>query len=351
MVNQLNHAQTSLSPKAQRADTLYATSWYVAMRSDLLKGKPQPLQLFGEPLVAWRDCQGKPVIMARYCAHLGASLAQGKVMANNCLRCPFHHWQYDATGQCVEVPNLETIPRTARQKTYPTIDRYGYIWVWYGTPTPLFPIPEFPEAEAGNEYSFFRYDYSVTTTGLRAIENLFDIFHFLTLHELHVRATVNYGELDKHQEPEESLPIPKSAWYGVFAQFPLGTSHLKSWQRPFAWFYPKSLGFRLDSWAAGCRMSAYNDGAERFKTLWCLTPVSAHETTVQTLGMIRKTGNFLRDFLEYWLFVWQSQRAIGQDIPILNALKDDGGGSYVSNDRQLLKFREFYRSWLGRTEL
>lgn len=345
--------QKNMVKEIDNKTTNFATSWYIAMPSDALGKKPKEIKLFGQPLVAWRDCQGKPTIMSLYCSHLGASLAMGKVL-DNCLQCPFHHWRYDPSGQCVSIPQLDSIPATARQTTYITAERYGYIWVWYGPQVPLFPLPKFPEAEDKQNYMFFRYNYYTTTTGLRAIENLFDVFHFLSLHELKVSEVVEYNLLHNKDLLEKiPLPIPESFWFGALAEFPLSAENhlgkLGSLLKALK-LYPDVLRFRLDSWAAGCRMTAWNDEEERFKTLWCLTPVAENQTIVQTLGMIKKTGNLARDIIEYIAFVWQSQHAIGQDVPILNALKSDGGGAYVKNDRLLLKFREFYRSWIGKTQ-
>src|SRR5438045_1167626 len=63
---------------------------------------PVRLKLLGERLIAFRDSQGRVGIMDEFCAHRGVSLWFGR-NEDNGLRCPYHGWKYDVTGQCVEV--------------------------------------------------------------------------------------------------------------------------------------------------------------------------------------------------------------------------------------------------------
>ncbi|VXD25121.1 Rieske 2Fe-2S domain-containing protein [Planktothrix paucivesiculata] len=54
-----------------------SASWYIAMLSKELGKKPKAIELFAQSLVVWRDAKGKPVLMERFCSHMGASLALG----------------------------------------------------------------------------------------------------------------------------------------------------------------------------------------------------------------------------------------------------------------------------------
>jgi phenylpropionate dioxygenase-like ring-hydroxylating dioxygenase large terminal subunit len=105
--------------------------------------------------------------MERYCLHMGASLAIGKVQ-EGCIQCPFHHWRFDNSGQCAFIPEVDHFPPTARQSVYSTVERYGYIWVWYGSQIPLFSLPEFPPAEdERDDYMPFRFALNTKTTTLQ----------------------------------------------------------------------------------------------------------------------------------------------------------------------------------------
>ena len=65
---------------------------------------PVRVQLFGERLVAFRDSAGRIGLVEEFCAHRRASLWFGRNEEGG-LRCPYHGWKYDVTGQCVEVPS------------------------------------------------------------------------------------------------------------------------------------------------------------------------------------------------------------------------------------------------------
>ena len=53
--------------------------------------------------VAFRDSEGRYGLIDEFCAHRGASLWFGRNEESG-LRCAYHGWKYDVTGQCVEVP-------------------------------------------------------------------------------------------------------------------------------------------------------------------------------------------------------------------------------------------------------
>ncbi len=63
----------------------------------------KPVKLLGENLVLFRGENGRYGLIDRHCAHRGADLAFGR-LENGGLRCAFHGWLFDATGQCLETP-------------------------------------------------------------------------------------------------------------------------------------------------------------------------------------------------------------------------------------------------------
>ncbi|MBG1272009.1 Rieske 2Fe-2S domain-containing protein [Nostoc sp. WHI] len=192
-----------------------AASWYVAMRSKELGKKLKAIQLFGQDLVAWRDKNGTPVIMERYCSHMGASLAIGE-LKDGCIQCPFHHWQYDNEGNCVSIPDIENIPPTAHQATYVTQERYGYIWVWYGTSSPLFPLPEFAPMESEkHNYMPWYFTLNTKTTVKQVLENISDYSHIAALHNF-PQTSIKLTSLDDQHSPQEfQALVEKKAWYGT----------------------------------------------------------------------------------------------------------------------------------------
>ena len=59
---------------------VFPESWYAVMESDALRrGKALPVDALGKPLVLFRTASGAVTAMDRYCPHMGASLACGRV--------------------------------------------------------------------------------------------------------------------------------------------------------------------------------------------------------------------------------------------------------------------------------
>ncbi|KYF52562.1 Rieske 2Fe-2S domain-containing protein [Sorangium sp. So ce854] len=344
--------------RAEYATTDVAASWYVAMRSTDLKREPAALKMFGQPLVAWRDGSGRPVIMHRYCSHQGASLAEGKVVDGH-IQCPFHHWQFDNTGACALIPGhstlvrrLEPIPRTARQSTYVTCERYGYIWVWYGTKTPLFSLPELPGADEGQQdgHMCLRFAYETRTSVLRIVENFYDAQHAAPVHELPI-SSFSLGALDDPRQSKLDVEAlaGAGAWFGGEMEFHVDryfgimgvVSRLLGLQM-------SKMSLRFDGYPGGCIMTVLIDDEEKYKLLQCVTPVDKDETRLHVLITIKKDSSLLRSASNYVLFGLQTKVAAGYDVAIWNAMKSNGGGAYIKYDQLVLKYRAFYRSWVDK---
>ncbi len=78
--------------------------WYAILESNEIKsGRSTGVTRMGEKMVAWRNANGRLAVMADKCPHRGASLSPGKI-DQDCLQCPFHGFEYDSTGNCMQVP-------------------------------------------------------------------------------------------------------------------------------------------------------------------------------------------------------------------------------------------------------
>jgi len=67
--------------------------WKVAKSVDITT-KPQKFIFNDFPICIYRKNNGKVVAISDICIHRGASLSQGKLLANNCIQCPYHGWEY-----------------------------------------------------------------------------------------------------------------------------------------------------------------------------------------------------------------------------------------------------------------
>src|SRR6266498_5962046 len=76
----------------------------VALSEELPKDSaPLKVRIFGEDLVLFRDDQGRPGLLGLHCSHRGTDLSYGRVEDGG-LRCVYHGWLYDISGQCLETP-------------------------------------------------------------------------------------------------------------------------------------------------------------------------------------------------------------------------------------------------------
>ena len=326
-----------------------AASWYVALPSRELTDKPMPIELFGRSLVAWRDLAGRPVLMPRECPHMGASLADGKVIDGR-LQCPFHHWRFAASGACVEIPGAERIPASARQRPYPTTERHGYIWAWYGSAEPMFPLPELPALAVGRpRYHCFRFADTTAATVRRILENTYDPDHLSALHGLEVEGPLSLRLLT---DPEDTLdhgpPIAADAWLGAELTWPSYTGKLGVVARLLG-TNARQFVLRVDGWPGGQRISYFADGVPQYRLLLATTPIKPNRTVQHIAVAVETTGRFWRDLLRYLVNRIEITVASNQDLPIFNTIQpDDASGVYVKSDFGVLRFRKHYQSWVDR---
>ena len=147
-------ANLQLSPETIQAyyDNLKPFWHPVLPASDLDENPIVSVELLNTPIVI-ACLNGKPVAMLDVCRHFQAELSLGEIRqiegAGECLMCPYHGWSYDATGQCVHIPQLDdtrAIPESARVNTYHVQEKYGLIWVCMAD-NPTYPIPDLPELD------------------------------------------------------------------------------------------------------------------------------------------------------------------------------------------------------------
>jgi phthalate 4,5-dioxygenase len=97
---------------------------------------PIRTRLLGEDLVAFRDTNGRVGLLHAFCPHRRAPLFYGR--NEECgLRCVYHGWKFDTSGQCVDMPSepAESDFKSKVQITaYPTLEWGGVIWAYLGPP-------------------------------------------------------------------------------------------------------------------------------------------------------------------------------------------------------------------------
>ena len=95
---------------------------------------PVRVRLLSEKLIAFRDSQDRLGLIDEFCAHRGVSLWFGR-NEDSGLRCSYHGWKYDVSGQCVEIPSEPDNPKLCQRmklKSYPLVERGGVLWTYMG---------------------------------------------------------------------------------------------------------------------------------------------------------------------------------------------------------------------------
>ena len=129
---------------------LFRQYWLPAMLSEELPAPdsdPVRVMLLGEKLIAFRDSNGQVGLIQNHCPHRGASLFFGRNEEAG-LRCVYHGWKFDVTGQCVDMPNEpaeSNFKSKVKAVAYPARERGGLVWVYMG---PRSTPPELPDIEA-----------------------------------------------------------------------------------------------------------------------------------------------------------------------------------------------------------
>jgi vanillate O-demethylase monooxygenase subunit len=99
---------------------------------DFAPEAPQAETILSEPIVLYRTESGMAALADR-CVHRLAPLSLGRCEGAN-LRCMYHGLLFDPSGACIEIPGQEVIPKAARVRAYPVVERHAAVWVWMGDP-------------------------------------------------------------------------------------------------------------------------------------------------------------------------------------------------------------------------
>jgi nitrite reductase/ring-hydroxylating ferredoxin subunit len=163
----------------------YTNGWFqIAWSDDLTVGQLRKVRHFGRELTLFRGKDGRPGVIDDTCPHLGAHFSEGGCVVGNSVQCPYHHWQFDAAGQCTAIPYAKKIPVKARVRSYPTVERHGMIFLFRHASAGVEPH-ELPEIEGFHPPDYARperYEFAIRVHGQDIMENSVDSPHFWAVH-------------------------------------------------------------------------------------------------------------------------------------------------------------------------
>ena len=165
---------------------LFRSYWLPALLAEELPEDDCPqvrVKILSERLIAFRDSEGRYGLMDEFCAHRGVSLWFGRNEESG-LRCAYHGWKYDVTGQCVDVPSEpEESGFRARIKlrSYPLVRIGDILWTHMGDPEDRPPMPEWEPYQVPAEQTFTSKRWQ-ESNWLQALEGGIDSSHVSWLH-------------------------------------------------------------------------------------------------------------------------------------------------------------------------
>jgi 5,5'-dehydrodivanillate O-demethylase len=156
--------------------------WHPVGCSEDVTRKPQRTKVMCEEFVLYRGESGVPVLMQLRCAHRSLALDYGRV-EGDCIRCPYHGWLYDRTGQCLEQPaepEGSQFKDKIKLRSYPTQELSGLVFAYLGPePAPLLPLYDILRMENGVKGVNV---VNVSCNWFNHVENVVDLSHLPWLH-------------------------------------------------------------------------------------------------------------------------------------------------------------------------
>lgn len=222
---QENDALTKVGPGTPMGE-LMRRYWHPLAATGELDERPtKAVRLLGEDLVLYRDRSGTYGLIDRLCPHRRVDLSYG-IPEEDGLRCMYHGWMFNETGQCIEQPFEETVHPDGRFKEkvkiqgYPVEDRFGMLWAYMGPlPAPLNPT-----------WEPYAYENGFATIGIAELpcnwlqcqENSLDPVHLEWLHGYWGEVQRQEAMAKNDNAPELVMTVPRKHKKIGFTQFDHG---------------------------------------------------------------------------------------------------------------------------------
>ena len=179
-------------------------AWYVAAWADELTTEALIARtILDEPLVLFRDHEGRPAALPDRCPHRFAPLSVG-TLAGGVVACRYHGLAFDGSGACVRNPHGPAL-RSMAIPAKATVERHRAIWIWMGSVDQADPstIPPLDYLDAAPRTAFSAGQLLSGPGGYQVfIDNLLDLSHTDYLHP----ETLGGGAVTRAKQRVEEAP-------------------------------------------------------------------------------------------------------------------------------------------------
>jgi phenylpropionate dioxygenase-like ring-hydroxylating dioxygenase large terminal subunit len=268
-------------------------AWYAAVWSNELTDRPIGRTFLDDKVVLFRNASGQAAALIDCCCHRAAPLSKGEV-AGEYLACGYHGLKFDVTGQCVEVPGQQHVPRGAKVRSYPVHEKWNVVWIWMGDPAKADAsnIPDLhwladPKWTATPGYIHLNSNYQFV------IDNLLDLTHVTYVHK-----NTLAGDPREATTPTKTERLPDGVRVGrwmrdfmpppLFAKAGNFKGNVDRWQ--FATWKPPSIVY-LDVGCAKAGTGAPEGDRSQGISIW-----SSHLITPETEHSSHYMFCYARDF-------------------------------------------------------
>jgi nitrite reductase/ring-hydroxylating ferredoxin subunit len=294
--------------------------WFqVAFPGDIAPGEVTALEYWGRELVLWRDSSGTFHLQDAYCPHLGAHLAYGGTVDGDELACPFHGWKFDGAGVCQNIPYSERTNRKAKLRTYPVVERNGFVLAWYHPDgiEPQWEIPVINEIGDPAWSEFYSSSYVINTIPQEMSENGVDGAHFRYVHGTDEVAVMESYDTDgplSTMLSKQTYVTPRGVTEGRIDVYNYGPGFSKVW------------------------FSGIVDAINIATT----TPIDNDRTQVRFNFIVRKFDDEKLTSTVADAFVKEINKQVQEDRPIWEHKTFLPTPALADTDGPILKFRKWY---------
>ena len=294
--------------------------WFqVAYPDDLQPGEVMPLTYWARDLVLWRDTGGAFHLQDAYCPHLGAHLGFGGSVDGDTLECPFHGWRFDGDGTCTNIPYSQRTNKKARVRSYPTIERNGFVLAWYHPheEPPQWEIPVIDEVGDPGWSDYYKSTYIIRTIPQEMSENGVDPAHFRYVH-----GTDEVAEMESYETDGPcSVMLSKQSYVT-----PRGVTH-----------------GRIDVWNHGPGFSRiWFSGIVDALNIATTTPIDENHTQIRFNFTVRKFDDERITSTVADAFVKEINKQVQEDTPIWEHKRFLPVPALADTDGPIIKFRKWY---------
>lgn len=184
----------------EKSQFVWSRQWYPVRPISYIQdigNKALPIRILGRNLVLWKS-ESTWSVMEDECPHRRAPLSTGKVVNGCNIMCRFHGWQFDADGNCKDIPmypreneddnkKYENLMNKIDVKAYPTQVSGGLLWVYLGDDVANGKPPKtirqemLIDEDVAGKAEFLMNFVPVSYTSM--VENSFDPSHAPFIHE------------------------------------------------------------------------------------------------------------------------------------------------------------------------